>query len=109
MSPLRASRATWALNAAVWTFRLPAITPPLLDHQSSLTRGPVFGVVRRYRRTRHPSPREEGTRAIVSWVIRLTRNRRGQGEQSLPEKRGADRQRDARPARPARHGQGYTA
>jgi hypothetical protein len=32
------------LNAAVWTFRLPAITPPLLDHQCSLTGGPVFGV-----------------------------------------------------------------
>src|SRR5512135_3662667 len=43
-SPLRAARATRALNAAVWTFRLPAITPPLLDHQSSLTGGPDFGV-----------------------------------------------------------------
>ena len=41
---LRAARATWALNAAVWTFRLPAISPPLLDHRSSLTGGPVFGV-----------------------------------------------------------------
>ncbi|HWE39637.1 MAG TPA: hypothetical protein VG406_24020, partial [Isosphaeraceae bacterium] len=44
LSPLRAARATWALNAAVWTFRLPAISPPLLDHRRSLTGGPVFGV-----------------------------------------------------------------
>src|SRR4051812_11244117 len=32
--PLRAARATWALNAAVWTFRLPAIAPPFLGHLS---------------------------------------------------------------------------
>ena len=29
----------------------------------------------------------------MSWVIRLTCNRRGQGEHSLPEKRRADHQR----------------
>ena len=43
-SPLRAARATWALNAAVWIFRLPAIASPFLGHQSSLAGGPVFGV-----------------------------------------------------------------
>src|SRR5262249_18487680 len=75
----------------------PPSSPPR-SHRCSLTVGPDFGVVRRERRTRHPFLREEDTRAIVSWVIRLTRNRRGQGEQSLPEKRGADRQPDAHPA-----------
>ncbi len=47
-SPLRAATATWALNVAEWCFRLPAISPPLLDHLCSLTGGPVFGV--HYRR-----------------------------------------------------------
>src|SRR5439155_22236321 len=32
------------LNAAVCCFRLPAIVPPFLGHQSSLAGGPVFGV-----------------------------------------------------------------
>src|SRR5436309_1826241 len=44
-SPLRAAKATWALNAAVCCFRLPAIVPPFLGHQSSLAGGPVFGVL----------------------------------------------------------------
>src|SRR5262249_51038240 len=43
-SPLRAARATWALNAAVCCFRLPAMNTPFLGHQSSLAGGPVFGV-----------------------------------------------------------------
>src|SRR5882724_3103838 len=43
-SPLSAARATWALNAAVWVFRLPAIVSPFLGHLSSLVGGPVFGV-----------------------------------------------------------------
>src|ERR1041384_7220769 len=42
-SPLRAARATCALNAAVCCFRLPAIVPPFLGHHSSLAGGPVFG------------------------------------------------------------------
>src|SRR4029079_2535604 len=44
LSPLRAAKATWALNAAVCCFRLPAIVPPFLGHPSSLLGGPVFGV-----------------------------------------------------------------
>src|SRR5262249_48863054 len=44
LSPLRAARATWALNAAVYCFRLVAIITPFLGHQSSLAGGPVFGV-----------------------------------------------------------------
>src|SRR3954463_619339 len=43
-SPLRAAKATWALNAAVCCVRLPAIGSPFLGHQSSLAGGPVFGV-----------------------------------------------------------------
>src|SRR6188474_2565243 len=43
-SPLRAARATWALNAAEWLFRLPAIGSPFLGLRCSLTGGPVFGV-----------------------------------------------------------------
>src|SRR5262249_10633764 len=43
-SPLIAARATWALNAAVWCLRLPAIASPFLGHQCSLRSGPVFGV-----------------------------------------------------------------
>ena len=43
-SPLRAARATLALNGGVWIFRLPAIVTPLLSHRTSLTDGPVFGV-----------------------------------------------------------------
>src|SRR6266496_1044865 len=43
-SPLRAAKATWALNAAVCCFRLPFIVPPFLGHLSSLAGGPVFGV-----------------------------------------------------------------
>src|SRR3954447_21421684 len=44
-SPLSAARATWALNAGVWTLRFRDITAtPFLAHQCSLTGGPVFGV-----------------------------------------------------------------
>src|SRR3954454_22120962 len=44
LSPFRAASATWALNAAEWLFRLPAIGSPFLDRRCSLTGGPVFGV-----------------------------------------------------------------
>src|SRR5581483_2103859 len=43
-SPLRAARATWALNAAECCFRLRAIGTPFPGHQTSLAGGPVFGV-----------------------------------------------------------------
>ena len=35
-SPLRAAKASWTLNAAVWVLRLPAIVPPFPGHQCSL-------------------------------------------------------------------------
>ncbi len=44
LSPLRAARATWALNAGECCFRMPAIVSPFLGHLSSLLSGPVFGV-----------------------------------------------------------------
>src|SRR5512135_1591079 len=70
-SPLRAARATRALNAAVWTFRLPAIAPPLLGHRSSLTGGPVFGV--------HYSPR-----LLVLSAAAAGRRRRARGSAASP-------------------------
>src|SRR5581483_7048667 len=42
LSPFRVANATWALNAAVCCFLLPAIVPPFLGHQSSLAGGPVL-------------------------------------------------------------------
>ncbi len=42
--PLTATKATCALNAAQWLFRLPAIASPFLGLQYSLTGGPVFGL-----------------------------------------------------------------
>jgi hypothetical protein len=46
LSPLKAAKATCALNAAMWVFRLPAIVSPFLVSRllSSLIDCPVFGV-----------------------------------------------------------------
>src|SRR5260370_18690431 len=43
-SPRIAARATWALNAAVWTFRFVPIATTSGDRQSSLAGGPKSGV-----------------------------------------------------------------
>src|SRR6186997_1802097 len=63
LSPLKAAKATCALNAAMWVFRLPAIVAPFLVSRllSSLIDCPVFGVHYRHQSRAVRRPHRRGT------------------------------------------------